>query len=287
LEALIPRTGAGSGLLEVDVDRIAPNPQQPRYVMDEAALGELVDSVRQHGVLQPLIVTRAESEADGFILVAGERRWRAARAAGLRMVPVVVKDATPRERLELALVENLQRQDLNPLEAAQAYRQLIDEHGLTQEAVAERVGRNRVTVANALRLLHLPPEARDALASGAITEGHARAVLACETAEHRQASLQAIVGQGLSVRQAEEGSPSTRKGSSSSCSMPLPGGGSKARGVGVGMAFWFAAGSSCASPSSMLRPVSDRAKRMPTTPIVRATATMATEGTIHRFSFLT
>ena len=211
LGALIPRVG--SGLLEVDVDRIAPSPQQPRYLIDEAALAELVDSIRQHGVLQPLIVTRTgdgeggepdESGDGGYTLVAGERRWRAARAAGLRTVPVVVKEATPRQRLELALVENLQRQDLNPLETAQAYRQLIDEHELTQEAVAERVGKNRATVANALRLLHLPAEARDALARGALSEGHARAILACGTAADRRTLLRAILDRGLSVRQAEE-----------------------------------------------------------------------------------
>ena len=200
LGALIPQ--AGGGLLEVDVDRIAPNPHQPRYVVDETALGELVDSIRQHGVLQPLIVTRGEGES--YTLVAGERRWRAAREAGLRTVPVVVKEATPRQRLELALVENLQRQDLNPLETAQAYRQLVDEHGLTQEGVAERVGKNRATVANTLRLLQLPPEARDALARGAISEGHARAILACAAPTDRRTLLQAILDRGLSVREAEE-----------------------------------------------------------------------------------
>jgi ParB family chromosome partitioning protein len=211
LGALIPRVG--SGLLEVDIDRIAPSPQQPRYLIDEAALADLVDSIRQHGVLQPLIVTCTgdgeggepdESGDGGYTLVAGERRWRAARAAGLRTVPVVVKEATPRQRLELALVENLQRQDLNPLETAQAYRQLIDEHELTQEAVAERVGKNRATVANALRLLHLPAEARDALARGALSEGHARAILACGTAADRRTLLRAILDRGLSVRRAEE-----------------------------------------------------------------------------------
>ena len=200
LRALIPQ-GTG-GQLEVDVDRIVPNPLQPRYMIDEAALGELAESIRQHGVLQPLIVTRGEG--DGYVLVAGERRWRAAREAGLRSVPIVVKDATPRQRLEVALVENLQRQDLNPLETAQAYRQLVEEHGLSREAVAERVGKDRSTVANALRLLQLPAEARDALARGAITEGHARAVLACTTPTDRRTLLEAIVEQGLSVRQAEE-----------------------------------------------------------------------------------
>jgi ParB family chromosome partitioning protein len=202
LGALIPQ--GESGLLEVDIDRVAPNPQQPRYVIEEAALRELVESIRQHGVLQPLIVTRADDGSDGYLLVAGERRWRAAREAGLRIVPVVVKETTPRQRLEIALVENLQRQDLSSLETAQAYRQLIDEHGLTQEAVAERVGKNRVTVANALRLLRLPAEAREALARGEITEGHARAILACTTAADRKRLLGMIRERELSVREAEE-----------------------------------------------------------------------------------
>ena len=202
LGALIPEAEAGSSLTEIDVDRIVPNPWQPRLEVDETALAELVESIREHGILQPLIVTRNE---DGqYALVAGERRWRAARAAGLLTVPIVVKETTPRQRLELALVENIQRQDLSPLETALAYRQLIDEHGLTQEAVAERVGKSRATVANALRLLQLPPDARDALARGLISEGHARAILACTDPVARTALLQAIVGRHLSVRQAEE-----------------------------------------------------------------------------------
>ena len=200
LGALIPR--GANGLLEADVERIRPNPRQPRDRMDLPAFRELVDSIRQHGVLQPLIVTRGQD--DTYILVAGERRWRAAREAGLRTVPVVIKEVTASERLELALVENLQRQDLSPLETAQAYRQLVDEHGLSQEAVAQRVGKNRATVANTLRLLHLPSEAHDALAVGAISEGHARAVLACSRPADRERVLAAIVQEGLSVRQAEE-----------------------------------------------------------------------------------
>lgn len=202
LDALIPQAAAGAGLLEVDVDRIVPNPWQPRLVVDEAALAELVASIREHGILQPLIVTR--TEGDQYALVAGERRWRAARAAGLLTVPVVVKETTPRQRLELALVENIQRQDLSPLETAQAYRQLIDEHDLTQEVVAERVGKSRAAVANALRLLQLPPNARDALAQGQITEGHARAILSCAVPEMRTLLLETIVSRHLSVRQAEE-----------------------------------------------------------------------------------
>lgn len=202
LGALIPQTTGGPGLLDIDVDRIVPNPWQPRLEMDEAALAELVQSIREHGVLQPLIVTRADQ--DTYALVAGERRWRAARAAGLLTVPVIVKETTPRQRLEIALVENIQRQDLSPLETAQAYRQLIDEHNLTQEVVAERVGKSRAAVANALRLLQLPPAARDALAQGTISEGHARALLSCATPEIGTILLETIIARGLSVRHAEE-----------------------------------------------------------------------------------
>jgi ParB family transcriptional regulator, chromosome partitioning protein len=202
LGALIPQSTGGAGLLEVDVDRITPNPWQPRLEIDEEALADLVQSIREHGVLQPLIVTRADNDA--YALVAGERRWRAARAAGLLTVPVVVKETTPRQRLEIALVENIQRQDLSPLETAQAYRQLIDEHGLTQEAAAERVGKSRAAVANALRLLNLSPDARDALAGGLISEGHARALLASATPEIGAMLLESIVTNNLSVRQTEE-----------------------------------------------------------------------------------
>jgi ParB family chromosome partitioning protein len=202
LGALIPQSSGGSGLLEVDVDRIVPNPWQPRLEMDEASLAELVLSIKEHGILQPLIVTRADDET--YALVAGERRWRAAKGAGLLTVPVVVKETTPRQRLELALVENIQREDLSPLETAQAYRQLIDEHELTQEAVAERVGKSRAAVANSLRLLQLSPAARDALATGKISEGHGRALLSCATPELSAMLLEAIVERGLSVRQAEE-----------------------------------------------------------------------------------
>jgi ParB family chromosome partitioning protein len=199
LGALIPR--ASTGLHEIPVDRIAPNPQQPRERLDEAQLAELAESLRAHGVLQPLVVTQGE---DGrYLLIAGERRWRAARLAGLKTVPAVVKEATPRERLEWALVENLQRQDLGPLETAAAYRQLIEEHGMTKEAVAQRVGKSRAAIANTLRLLSLPAAARQALAAGAISEGHARAILACRGAAAQQALLDAILERGLSVRQAE------------------------------------------------------------------------------------
>jgi ParB family chromosome partitioning protein len=202
LGALIPQTNGNIGLLEVDVDRIMPNPWQPRLEMDEDALTDLIQSIREHGILQPLIVTRAED--DTYALVAGERRWRAAKGAGLLTVPVVVKETTPRQRLELALVENIQREDLSPLETAQAFRQLIDEHELTQEAVSERVGKSRAAVANSLRLLQLSAEARNALAAGQISEGHGRALLSCSTPELSSMLLEQIIERGLSVRQAEE-----------------------------------------------------------------------------------
>ena len=202
LGALIPRGEAG--LQEVALDRIAPNPQQPRLRIDEASLAELAESIRQHGLLQPVVVARVEGQAEGFFLVAGERRWRAARLAGLTTVPAVVKDAAPRQRLELALVENIQREDLLPLELATAYRALIDEHGLTQEEVAQRIGKSRVTVTNTLRLLQLPRSAREALAEGRISEGHARALLSAPDERTLLSGLREVVARGLTVRQSEE-----------------------------------------------------------------------------------
>lgn len=202
LGALIPRSQ--SGVQELEVDRIAPNPQQPRLQVDENALAELAASIRQHGVLQPIVVTRLEGEADGYILIAGERRWRAARMAGLRTIPAIVKEAAPPQRLELALVENIQREDLTPLELAAAYRALIDEHGLTQEQIAQRLGKSRVAVTNTLRLLQLPRAAREALAAGRITEGHARALLGMPNEAALLAGLREVIEHGLTVRQTEE-----------------------------------------------------------------------------------
>ncbi|HID86054.1 MAG TPA: ParB/RepB/Spo0J family partition protein [Anaerolineae bacterium] len=202
LEALIPAPPlAREGLIEVEVDRIEPNPRQPRHSLDPQALQELADSIREHGLIQPLIVTEA---GEGYQLIAGERRWAAARMAGLSKVPAIVKEATPREMLELALVENLQRTDLNPLEAAGAYRQLIEDFGLTQEEVATRVGKNRATVANTLRLLRLPDQVKRLLAEGRISEGHARALLSLETPKAQLDAAGTILRRGLSVRQTEE-----------------------------------------------------------------------------------
>jgi len=212
LGALIPGGEAGPGLLEVDTQDIVPNPRQPRSRMDPDSLLELADSIREHGLIQPLIVARVESEGDSpdqatsprYQLIAGERRWQAAQMAGLEQVPVVVKEVTPQETLELALVENIQRADLNPLEEASAYRQLVDEFGLTQEKVAARVGRSRSSVANSLRLLGLPDEIKAPLAEGKISEGHARAILGLAALELQLLVLKAVFQRSLSVRQTEE-----------------------------------------------------------------------------------
>lgn len=211
LAALIPTAPtelAAASVREVVVDAIVPNPRQPRQTQDPDALQELADSIREHGLIQPLIVTAAtpDQQATGvqYQLIAGERRWAAARLASLTTVPVIVKEATPQQMLELALVENIQRADLNPLEEAAAYQQLIDEFGLTQEEVAARVGKSRVSVANVVRLLRLPDEVKVALLNGQITEGHARALLAADNPETMVRLLKTVTRQGLNVRQTEE-----------------------------------------------------------------------------------
>lgn len=204
LDALLPAPAPGAaagGVVELPIDLLVPNPEQPRQGLAEAELAELAASIREHGVLQPVIVARAGA---GYVLVAGERRWRAARQAGLTTIPALIKEVTPRQRLELALVENLQRQDLTPLEEAAAYQQLIAEHGLTQEQVATRVGKSRAAVANALRLLQLAPAVRAALLTGQITAGHARALLGCPDPAQQEALLAQVLAGDLSVRATEE-----------------------------------------------------------------------------------
>jgi len=201
LAALIP--DEGPGVDEVELDRIVLNPHQPRSPISSESIQDLVESIREHGVIQPLLVT--ESERDGsYQLIAGERRLQAARLAGLARVPVVVREAASRALLELALVENLQREDLSALEEAQAYRRLTADFGLTQEEVAQRVGRSRVAVANALRLLTLDHELRDSLASGEITQGHARALLGLDDEWSRRDAWRIVVKRGLNVRQTED-----------------------------------------------------------------------------------
>lgn len=201
LDSLIPRGAPGLG--EIPIASIQPNPHQPRHHVDAQDLAELAASIREHGVIEPIVVTRA-ADGDGYVLIAGERRWTAAGQAGLTQIPAVIKEATPRQMLELALVENVQRSDLNPLEEAAAYQQLIAEFGLTQDEVARRVGRSRSTVANSIRLLGLPESVRTALASGAISEGHARALLGAPDAESLQSIYLDVLARGLNVRQTEE-----------------------------------------------------------------------------------
>lgn len=203
LEALIPRGAEHeAGGLQVAIDRIGRNPHQPRARFDADELGELAASIATHGVLQPIVV-RATSAGD-YELIAGERRLRAARLAGLDTVPVVVRDSPGEQLLELALVENLQRADLNAIEEAQAYRELIDRFGLTHEEVARRVGKSRVAVSNALRLLDLAPETRAAIVDGRISEGHGRALAALTIPELQRAVLGVVLERHLSVRQTEE-----------------------------------------------------------------------------------
>ena len=205
LSALIPHSDdsdaeLSAGALEIPVDQIAPNPHQPRQEFDEIQLRELADSINEHGLIQPLIVTQVGLS---YQLIAGERRWRASQLAGLETVPVIVKETTPQQMLELALVENIQRADLNPLEEARAYAQLMEEFGLTQEAVAERVSKSRTAVANTVRLLNLNDETKAALASGTITEGHARALLSLKSDRDQLRALATIIEKSLTVRQTE------------------------------------------------------------------------------------
>jgi ParB family chromosome partitioning protein len=196
-----PIGGRRGGPEWLDIDLIAPNPEQPRTHFEPEQLRELAESIRQHGVIQPLVVTR-DSDG-GYRLVAGERRLQAARLAGLETVPVVIREVADDELLELALVENIQRADLNAIEEALAYRRLVEEYGLTQEEAAQRVGKNRTTVANALRLLQLEQEIRRSLVGGEITEGHARALLGLPEGPERTAAWQETVKKQLSVRETE------------------------------------------------------------------------------------
>jgi ParB family chromosome partitioning protein len=206
LGALIPggaSTTEGGGVSTVAVECISPNPRQPRTKFDPVELEDLTTSVREHGVLQPLIVTPGNPNGQ-YVLIAGERRLQAARLAGLATVPVVVRQASDQQRLELAIIENVQRSDLGALEEAEAYRQLASDFDLSHEQIAARVGKSRVAVTNTLRLLKLPDSVKNSLVEGRISEGHARALLSLSTAESQAAALRTILGQELSVRQTEE-----------------------------------------------------------------------------------
>lgn len=217
LDALIPTAGfkptpaessasasaPSTGVLQIAVEKITPNPRQPRTHFDQDALRELALSIQEHGVIQPLIVSHDET-GQGYILIAGERRWQASKLAGLKEVPVIIRQTTDQQKLEWALIENIQRADLNPLEEAHAFHQLSEEFHLSHEQIAERVGKSRVAVTNTLRLLKLSGPVQQALVDKRITEGHARALLSLTTPQAQNAALQTVLSQELTVRQTED-----------------------------------------------------------------------------------
>lgn len=207
LDALIPggdaetRTVVAGGVQQASVESISRNPRQPRVQFDAGEIEELAASIREHGIIQPLIVS--PGRGGNFTLIAGERRLQAAKRAGLKTVPIIVRQASDRQLLELALIENIQRADLGPLEEAEAYQHLVQDFGLSQEQVAERVGKSRVAVTNTLRLLGLSAKVKQALVDKYITEGHARALLGLTSAKAQEAALQTVLKLGMSVRQTE------------------------------------------------------------------------------------
>lgn len=194
----------------IPITQLQVNPRQPRGTIEHSGLEELIASIREHGILQPLIVT--PSKSGGYELIAGERRFQAAKILGLKTLPVVVREATLQQQLELALVENIQRKDLNPMEEAVAFQKLMDEFNLTQEAIAKRVGKSRSHIANTVRLLTLPEEVKKAILDGKITEGHAKVILSLETPAEQLALLERIITQGLSVRAGEAAAGLRRRG---------------------------------------------------------------------------
>ena len=206
LGALIPQRAEparmiAAGLAQIPIEQIQPNPMQPRKTFNEASIEELARSVREHGIVQPIVVTRS---GDRYKIIAGERRYRAARKAGLTFIPAVIKEMLPDgDALQIALIENIQREDLNPIEEAHAYFQLHDDFGLTQEEISKRVGKERSTVANFLRLLKLPDPVKKLLASGRLSMGHARALLAVESAKKQEQLAERVVRRNLNVRQTE------------------------------------------------------------------------------------
>ncbi|UCD11035.1 MAG: ParB/RepB/Spo0J family partition protein [Nitrospinaceae bacterium] len=208
INALIPNFEEGleekaaqGGVVELLVDEIQPNPLQPRKHFDDEKLDELVQSIRENGVLQPVIVQKKEK---GYELVVGERRWRASQKANLKKIPVIVREVSETRSLEIALIENIQRQDLNPIEEAEAYARLGNDFGLTQEQLAKRLGKSRVAITNTLRLLNLSPAVKQDLISGRLTAGHARALLGLENEKEIEALRREVVKKGLSVRETED-----------------------------------------------------------------------------------
>jgi ParB family chromosome partitioning protein len=236
LGALIPKDvsidpGAVPGMREVPITQIEPNPYQPRNRFDEESLAGLTASIRELGVLQPILVR--ELGTDRFALIAGERRWRAAKRAGLQFMPVIVRTVSDEQTLQHALVENLHRDDLNPLEEAAAYQQLIEDFNMTQEAVAQRVGKSRSAIANLLRLFQLPPHIQRMVADGQVSAGHAKALLATPDRTLQEALARRIVAEGLTVRDTEE---AIRQHAAGNDGAPEPDGGapgSKLRAPGL------------------------------------------------------
>jgi len=207
LDALIPKRPEAAPLADgerienIPVDQISPSRFQPRYVFNEDSIKELASSIKEKGVIQPIIVAR---KREGFELVAGERRWRAVKSLGLAQIPAIVKVVRDSDALELALIENIQRENLNPIEEASAYDRLMREHALTQESLSQRVGKNRSSIANFLRLLKLPDEIKDDIADGRLTMGHAKAILGLENDNERFRLRDQILSSGLNVRDVEE-----------------------------------------------------------------------------------
>jgi len=205
LGALIPEKGileeeGKKALQQCGIEEVQPNPFQPRKTFSDEQLQELVDSIREKGILQPLLVRR---KSDGYELIAGERRWRAAQRAGLREIPILVRDVSDSEMLEISLIENIQRENLNPIEEAEAYKRLMEQFHLTQEEISKKVGKDRTTIANTVRLLRLPPEIKLSLAEGKITMGHARAFLSLDGVDKQKLLWKRLLSGGLSVRQVE------------------------------------------------------------------------------------
>jgi ParB family chromosome partitioning protein len=202
LGALLPEFGQEESktILICGIEEILPNRSQPRKHFDESKLQELAESIKEKGILEPLIVRRV---AEGYELIVGERRWRAAQKIGLKEIPVLVREAEDRDALEISLIENLQREDLNPIEEAEAFRRLTEEFHISQGELSTRVGKDRTTITNAMRLLKLPPEVKNQLLQNRITSGHARAILSLETKEKQKELCLLIIKRGLSVREAE------------------------------------------------------------------------------------
>ena len=190
-----------SGIVSLKITDIEPNKEQPRKNFNQEKLQALAESINQHGVVQPIIVKK---KAKGYTIIAGERRWRAAKIAGLKTIPAIIKDLSSRETMEIALIENLQREDLNPIEEAEAYQKLIDEHGLTQEALSKLVGKSRAAIANSVRLLSLTEKIKDMLINELLTPGHARTLITVEDAEDQIKLAEEIINKNLSVRETEK-----------------------------------------------------------------------------------